>query len=729
MADLLYENVFLGPWVDESQDPIHGAKITLTSTNGAILIAFLALFIQYVGQHLWEIASFIWHQSRSSPLPKFALQYQQDMALRNNGTPAQSLIYLTRIAWAWRHVRTHVRGSRYFRIAILPPLVPLIFVILLVASGILSSALVDSSNIDILLTGSKCGIWQTPTEELMVDPSGSFPVEMGSYIRRIGEFSHTYTRTCYNKTRAELGPSCQMFAKPNLDYSTTLDQKCPFNETTCQLKDTNAKLDTGLIDTNALLGVNSKKANIQFRKLTTCAPIKPDIFTETSNYTLTGPTGIKHPYIVHWLFGQYLLLDSNATSYANSLQSDAYNYYTTDAVYRYPMDERLPTVDQSIFVPRDEFNRTDGDTQLLWLNGNRIIFSEPCDDPWFSAHEPYTIPGSNDTSGFLPDHLGVPMGCIEQYQFCNPHAAGAPCTPLAGIVPATAEALASLKLNPIQTQLANLIFNIIYVLNVNVAAGFDPNGPDILAMDTVVSAFQLPLPKNQWVIELQHATDTVFARLQRAMVDFASGPGSDAAQEFIIKPNSTAEKSLCNMIRAKTDGRYSNVSTYGLCITLILGSLIMLINTFLASTLTYIRNRRGSSSHKMDRWAADSIFQIQRWIFTVPPHHWHNPEGIPVTENVDTVRRVDLIGSPGVVGREGRYGGGGHGEVEAHVGRVNTASTYEEKEGKDPIVRVVNRMDSLNTIDEHGRSPVSPMSPVSSRGSERGFVIPASRLP
>ena len=46
MADIAYLDVYLGPWVDQSEGTIRGAKITMTSTNGAILIAFLALFVQ-----------------------------------------------------------------------------------------------------------------------------------------------------------------------------------------------------------------------------------------------------------------------------------------------------------------------------------------------------------------------------------------------------------------------------------------------------------------------------------------------------------------------------------------------------------------------------------------------------------------------------------------------------------------------------------------------------------
>ncbi|KAF2105162.1 hypothetical protein BDV96DRAFT_453829, partial [Lophiotrema nucula] len=94
--------VYLGSWKDKSKSAVKGANTTVNSTDGVILVAFIALFVQFAGQHLWGIASFIWHQYRVSPGTKTALQYQQDTSLRNNASPGQTMWYLFQIAWAWR---------------------------------------------------------------------------------------------------------------------------------------------------------------------------------------------------------------------------------------------------------------------------------------------------------------------------------------------------------------------------------------------------------------------------------------------------------------------------------------------------------------------------------------------------------------------------------------------------------------------------------------------------
>jgi hypothetical protein len=84
---------------------------------------------------------------------------------------------------------------------------------------------------------------------------------------------------------------------------------------------------------------------------------------------------------------------------------------------RWPTDHELKIPDQSSFLPRPDFNVSDGDTLLMFLSGNAVKFAEPCDDPWFSAHRNLTLkppPGVPPQTMYLSDHLASPMGCVEQ---------------------------------------------------------------------------------------------------------------------------------------------------------------------------------------------------------------------------------------------------------------------------------------------------------------------------
>jgi len=103
--------------------------------------------------------------------------------------------------------------------------------------------------------------------------------------------------------------------------------------------------------------------------------------------------------------------------------------------------------------------------------------------------------------------------------------------------------------------------------------------------------------------------------LQRAVVDYARGPGSPKAQKFIAEPKEGAAKDVCGMIRARADGRFSNISTYGLALTLTFGTLLILINSFIVDVISFVHNRRGTHSVRHQAWLADNLHQLQRQVF------------------------------------------------------------------------------------------------------------------
>ena len=69
MAKMSEALVYHGPWINFSKGTILGATLTISARDGAILVAFLALFVRFVGGHFWSILCFVLHQSRSSKEP------------------------------------------------------------------------------------------------------------------------------------------------------------------------------------------------------------------------------------------------------------------------------------------------------------------------------------------------------------------------------------------------------------------------------------------------------------------------------------------------------------------------------------------------------------------------------------------------------------------------------------------------------------------------------------
>ena len=85
--------------------------------------------------------------------------------------------------------------------------------------------------------------------------------------------AHSYRDRCYHAELGTLG--CNTFYNQSIAYTERPKQKCPFVNRICVKGiDSTLTLDTGLVDVRTI-GINSA-ANLQFRRTTTCAPLKVD---------------------------------------------------------------------------------------------------------------------------------------------------------------------------------------------------------------------------------------------------------------------------------------------------------------------------------------------------------------------------------------------------------------------------------------------------------------------
>jgi hypothetical protein len=80
--------------------------------------------------------------------------------------------------------------------------------------------------------------------------------------------------------------------------------------------------------------------------------------------------------------------------------------------------------------PAPSLQRSDADVTLMMLAQNDVTYLAPSDDPWMPAH----VGGEGDGQHIWVGEYDVNlMGCIEQYQICNPNIPGdAGCTALSG---------------------------------------------------------------------------------------------------------------------------------------------------------------------------------------------------------------------------------------------------------------------------------------------------------
>lgn len=76
------------------------------------------------------------------------------------------------------------------------------------------------------------------------------------------------------------------------------------------------------------------------------------------------------------------------------------------------------------FYPIEELATTAGDTVLIFLSANRVLYNTEVDDDWYSAHQASgnNLSSSNSQSHpyFLADEPATVLGCNSLYQVCDP---------------------------------------------------------------------------------------------------------------------------------------------------------------------------------------------------------------------------------------------------------------------------------------------------------------------
>lgn len=91
---------YTGPWVDCTRNLALGATLTLKSSHGAYLIAFLTALVTIAGASAWTLLAFTLHQVRATNETHDAVFYQHQVVLRNAGSAPASVWTLFKTARA-----------------------------------------------------------------------------------------------------------------------------------------------------------------------------------------------------------------------------------------------------------------------------------------------------------------------------------------------------------------------------------------------------------------------------------------------------------------------------------------------------------------------------------------------------------------------------------------------------------------------------------------------------
>ncbi|KAG6353543.1 hypothetical protein INS49_005505 [Diaporthe citri] len=619
--------VHLGVWTNWSRGAIMGATLTLRRTEGNYLLAFTSLFITIVASCFWSIARRALHRCYSTSAPRDTLYHQQQAVLRNSSSAFESFQILCSLAWAWRRT---VKGKRC-----LLRLVP----------GVLAAAFVVVSFA--IASGFSSQIFQA--DDPNYDAHSRVP-----YRARMVTNDANYAQQCYSANSSSGIFDCTSFVRANLRSTIDTEAPCPFANGLCRSDNANIRLDTGHIDSNDDLGMNSPEGErILFRSVLSCAPLSTEGFstnltTETGDFTLydygNKTVGQNYTYRVRSLQEQYPADDIEGARGTNFvLASFAETNY----------QETTYTPSSSLQTDTEYFPK-DGDLHLIFLSGNGIRFQEPVNDPWYRATVPTrpivaaTKPGTSaEHPAYRSEEAASPMACLEQFQLC--YGSTSRCGPLASWLDAQdgASKLLNFPLEregpPADNHPASRFYWFVALFTYAVP-GLQPvllqlGANSLASMRSLYAGVMGPLPDNQWQVDVMQWWATYLAGIQSAVVSIASGPIDPSLEHLRIRPyNQWIQDSICNnqIIRSSD---YTSFSLFGLCFTYILGLIIVIVAFCLDPVLDTLSTRFHRGAYSYVEWTSTDTLQLQRMAFQgVKSGTWSgSASSVPVTSKAGEI--------------------------------------------------------------------------------------------
>ncbi|KAI1737567.1 hypothetical protein F4680DRAFT_460375 [Xylaria scruposa] len=567
-------DVFTGMWTDWSKDnQILGSTITLTSSSSRLLAAFLALYVSLSVSYLWLLVVYSIHRARYSITEGKcrAIVRQQQALLKAGLTPASTSIRLIKLYWAYRFTPFAWHQSwLWITISALSAASS-------AAAGLFSSQIIDSSlYINVLTDSSNCGFLNPPILGGGVNDSG---LRAGNQDRAtLLDLASIYARSCYNSTSEK--SQCNSFSSSTIPWETEWEVECPF-ENMCI--GPAMRLDTGLLNSNSHLGINSPTVDqIELRKITTCAPIRQKGYTEIK----PDDTEVADNY-VFYLYGP-------------TKASDATRILTTLGAkfgYAYGMVGVSP--DYSNWAPIREMNNTQGDGTITFISSNHVLFTEPCNDPIFSAHVRECFPMVYFSERLLFRYTGLLILDVK-YQICS--AASNTCSVVGGLRDVLLEVTDKMSLTPIQLSTANVTANVLYKF------GSIPQ----VTNGNVVDEIQLPLPSNQWQIEVSFWHATIMSMIQYGLQEYMTGPNDEDLQKYVETPTTPEARALCKRQRVRVSQGFANVSSLGLFFTISLGAVIFILASSLDNIMGFITRFSKGDGKKHRAWIRDDVLHLQR---------------------------------------------------------------------------------------------------------------------
>ncbi|XXH04288.1 hypothetical protein Hte_010702 [Hypoxylon texense] len=618
--------VYTGIWVNWSRGRVSGTTITLSNSDGDLVIAFTAFFVGLIASRFWRIACLVFHRVYSTQKPRDALYHQRQAILRNSESAGSGVWSVIGLYWAWRD---STPAKKIF-VRTIPLIVFSLACVIgfTLASGF-SSRISTAVGNQVLIDGSHCGYLY-----------GQGPIKGTWEINQLTNAAN-YAQQCYSSSNGSVAGvlDCTLFVTKSLDIIADDSAPCPFNSGICRTDDANLLLDTGYINTVDHLGMNAHPEEaVRIRTTLHCAPLVTEGYTSsrttsTLNYTRyhygnraptssDNGTGIDYTIEVKDLASQYIEgYQQGSTQYnLNALLSARYQY---DFI-----------ADESNWNASSDLALPDADVVITFLSGNGILSLDPIDDPWYRMNKTGPEIGYLSLEGtsqaYTPEEAASPLGCAERFQFCN----YLQCGPLASLDDAlensaplfgiTESLMESDKWDPLMEKYASNRSASRFLWMANSYANYPTTayeamailGPQVLEsrrrlQGSFQGSFQGALPDNQWQLDIIFWFKTTLAALQTSFVDTAYGTVDPEFAPYTVNITIPAQMDVCsNQIINST--QYTSFSLLGLLLTYIGGLLIILVSFILEPLLAYLQHRRERKDYALVEWDANEMLQLQR---------------------------------------------------------------------------------------------------------------------
>jgi len=190
------------------------------------------------------------------------------------------------------------------------------------------------------------------------------------------------------------------------------------------------------------------------------------------------------------------------------------------------------------------------------------------------------------------------MGCIDQHQICNPVSLRGPrCSALSSANISQSE-LEKLEFNQFQNDTAYVIQQLI--IDGEILNSISGRGAAALkAQKTVFDNINIPLPNNQWTIEVGSWLNVALARLQHAILEYSTGPAYtdfERYQRSNLTSLSRIYRNTCGIQKVRQfnfNDKNLSFSVVALVIIFVVGGIVILISLFLERTIGRLQDTMG----------------------------------------------------------------------------------------------------------------------------------------